>query len=99
DGTAPTETWNSGPGNWDWTRTAWLVGDFAGDGKAQIAAMYNYPDTRTALWMFPSDGTAPTETWNSGPGNWDWTRTAWLVGDFAGDGKAQIAAMYNYGSS
>ncbi len=94
--TAPALAWTAVNAVTDCGQQTSIVSDSATSGEVDLFYRTSF---QTALWMFPSDGTAPTETWNSGPGNWDWTRTAWLVGDFAGDGKAQIAAMYNYGSS
>jgi hypothetical protein len=55
-----------------------MVGDFNGDGKADIAAMYDFGNGETQLFMFAGTGTgfaAPVSTWDSGVGNWYWGAT------------------------
>jgi len=94
-GSAPTQTWDSGEGNWTAPNGTYLVGDFTGDGRDQIAAIYQYPNDRTGLFVFPPEGTAPTQTWDSGEGNWTAPNGTYRVGDFTADGKDQIAAIYD----
>ena len=97
NGWTPRVVWDSGPGNWEWSRTIALAGDFTGGGHADIAAFYNYPGARTGLWLFSeSTGWSPQFVWDSGSGNWEWVRMITLVGNFTGGGHADIAALYNY---
>ena len=94
--------WDSGPGNWGWSNTKPVVGDFNGDGKTDVAAFYDYGNNQTKLLVFLSNGTAfPTWQvwWDSGPGNWGWSNTKPVVGDFNGDGKTDVAAFYDYGNN
>jgi fructose-1,6-bisphosphatase len=96
---APTATWNSGVGNWSWNSMKPVVADFNGDAKVDIAALYNYGGGTTSLWFFESAGTAfhnPTLKWESGIGDWEWFNTLQLGGDFNGDGKQDIVAFYDY---
>jgi hypothetical protein len=99
--TDPVKVWESGEGNWNWDRTKLVSGDFTGDGKSDIAALYNYSNVDSGLFTFTSTGTgfsAPVKNWESGEGNWNWDRSKIVAGDFTGDGKADIAALYNYGN-
>jgi myo-inositol-hexaphosphate 3-phosphohydrolase len=66
-----------------------FVGDFTGDGKADVAIH----DKRTGNWYVGvSTGAAlRIEAWASGFGNRGDTVEQVLVGDFTGDGKADVA--------
>ena len=78
------------------------AGDFNGDGKDDIAAMYGYADGRTRVHVWLSNGTSLNQ------------RTAWFIqdtpyyyntervnnrfvaGDFNNDGKDDIGTLYEY---
>lgn len=100
---SPSVVWDSGTGNFEWPRADMLVGDFTGDGKADVAAMYDYGSSQTKLLVFAgngSGGVAPaTVAWDSGVGNWEWWRSLPLVGEFTGDSKVDVGAFYNYDNS
>lgn len=94
--------WQSGTGNWDWARSQFVSGDFNGDGKRDVAATYDYGNDSTSLFVFSSTGGAfngATQWWTSGAGNWRAANSKWVSGDFSGDGKTDIGALYNYGNS
>ncbi|MCA2211737.1 trypsin-like serine protease [Jidongwangia harbinensis] len=98
----PRKPWESGTGQWDFARTKPMSGDFTGDGRLDIAALYDNGGDTTALWLFENVGAPtppePRKVWQSGAGNWTFDRTTPLAGDFDGNGTADIAAMYHYGN-
>lgn len=94
--------WDSGIGNWRWANTKTVTGDFNGDGKTDIVAIYNYGSDLTKMWLFPgtsAGSVTPVLAWNSGIGNWRWGSTKAVSGDFNGDGKLDVGAFYDYGSN
>ncbi|GAQ71167.1 FG-GAP repeat protein [Streptomyces turgidiscabies] len=97
---APVKWWDSGVGGWDQFRTKPFVGDFNGDGKADVGVQYKYDNVSTAIFTFTSTGSAfgsPVSKWSSGGANsWDWGQSSPVVGDYNGDGKADLALMYGY---
>jgi hypothetical protein len=96
----PIQVWVSGQGNWEWSRSKVIAGDFLGSGKTDIAVLYDYPNSETGLWLFTSDSNfQPIQVWVSGQGNWEWSLSEVILGDFQGDGKAEIAVFYSYPNS
>ena len=54
-----------------------IAGDFNHDGYDDIVAYYDYGSARTRAWIFRGNATgldAPIQAWDSGIGNWDWSR-------------------------
>jgi hypothetical protein len=99
---SPALWWDSGAGNLDWSTIKPFVGDFNGDGKADVGAFVNYGNGETKLWVWLSTGSsfsAPALWWDSGAGNLDWTKVKAVSGDFNNDGKTDVAAFVDYGSS
>ncbi|MFF4755665.1 FG-GAP-like repeat-containing protein [Streptomyces sp. NPDC002514] len=101
---APTVAWDSGTMSWNWDRSKLTSGDYNGDGKTDIGVLYDYDQTadgkfQSKLWVFTSTGTAfnaPTVAWDSGTTGWNWDRSKLTSGDYNGDGKTDIAVLYDY---
>ncbi|HET9932191.1 MAG TPA: VCBS repeat-containing protein, partial [Polyangiaceae bacterium] len=78
------------------TNTRWLVGDFDGDGLADVASAAR-SGLGAAFTIFRSNGTSFVRGTTSAPdGGWSDT-IKWIAGDFDADGKSDIAAVWNNG--
>ncbi|MFJ3206748.1 FG-GAP repeat domain-containing protein, partial [Streptomyces flaveolus] len=80
--------------------------DFDGDGRGDVGVLYDNGQqsdgaNRTALWTFTSTGTgfgAPVRKWDStGSISWMWSRSKVTSGDFDGDGRSDVAVLYDNG--
>ncbi len=105
----PQREWDSKTfGNWDWSRSKTVSGDFNGDGRGDVGVLYDNGRqsdgfNRTTLWTF--SGTAsgfgqPVKVWdNAGSGgpSWDWSRSKVTSGDFDGDGRGDVGVLYDNG--
>lgn len=93
--------WFSGTGVFDAARSSVTGGDYTGDGRGDIAILYDDGASTSRIWSMVGNGTmfSPTVAWSSGTGVWDAARTRIVSGDFGGDGKADVAMLYDYGSS
>lgn len=84
----------------------WLPGDFNGDGYDDLAVVWNDGGS-TSIGVYLSRGVNIQggtqifygyDNWADKVGGWTGTEK-WTVGDFDGDGKADIAAAWQYGTS
>ncbi|WP_241691357.1 FG-GAP-like repeat-containing protein [Streptomyces sp. GZWMJZ-114] len=101
---APQRVWQS-TGSWSWAASQPLAGDFDGDGKTDAGVLYDYGKNastglqETGLWTFASTGSgfaAPKKVWTS-PMSWTASRSLAFGGDFDGDGKDDVGALYDNG--
>ncbi len=88
--------------NWGhWSSQKWMAGDINGDGQDDIIAAYEGHEGRTVLRVYEA-----TENGFSDPSNWasgfNFTFDAdaeWKIGDFNGDGGADIAVISGNGDN
>jgi hypothetical protein len=77
-------------------------GDYNGDGKDDLMAMYDYGNGSMGIWTFTSDGTgfAPKLSYMTNANQWGVAATKFMVaGDYNGDGKDDLAILYDYGTN
>ncbi|MFD8608602.1 transglycosylase family protein [Streptomyces sp. NPDC059631] len=109
----PVKKWDNvdaGSGSWNWDRSKVTAGDFTGDGKADVAVLYDNGEqsdgsNRTTLWTLTSTGggfNAPLRKWDNTESevkSWNWDRSKLTSGDYTGDGKADIGVFYDNGQA
>ena len=101
------EIWYTvGTGIFDATRVTerFILGDFNGDGKDDVACMYDYGNAKETIFVAKSTGTSFSGlvSWQSLPaGSFDVKAVSnrFVAGDFNGDGKDDVACMYDYGNA
>jgi V8-like Glu-specific endopeptidase len=99
---APGIGYVSAAGSIDHARVKKVTGDFDGNGRADVALLYGYPDGSVKLWTYPgrANGTfgTPFSSWSAPAGSFEWSRARLQSGDFDGDGRDDVAAWYDYAS-
>ncbi|GHA95401.1 FG-GAP-like repeat-containing protein [Streptomyces termitum] len=84
-----------------WSTNTVVRHDYDGDGRSDMAAWYNYSAGTSALHTFKanSDGTfaAPVKSYESAVGSWNIARMKITTGDYNGDGRGDMATLYDYG--
>ncbi|GAB3406659.1 hypothetical protein GCM10027569_17410 [Flindersiella endophytica] len=96
---APT-TWATAASGNPWSRSAPLLADVDGDGRADLLSMRNLTGCRTAVDLYKSTGTgfaAAQTIYDSGAGAYCWEKSRPAVTDANGDGKDDIVALYEHG--
>ncbi|WP_445635478.1 Peptidase S8/S53 domain-containing protein [Nostoc sp. DSM 114161] len=77
-----------------WNEQKWLTGDFNGDGRDDLAKVFN-DATRADIDVYLSNnGSFTNERWATRQGGF-WNSQKWLVGDFNGDGRDDLAKVFN----
>jgi hypothetical protein len=82
-----------------WDSQQWMLGDFTGDGKADLVCVYEGPNKQTRVWAHPSVGNgfaadrAVFQTLPAGFGKGQ----QWLMADVNADGKDDLVLAYDGG--
>ncbi|WP_063607814.1 FG-GAP-like repeat-containing protein [Amycolatopsis rifamycinica] len=97
---APVTQWRTGAGNWNLGQSTWRAGDFNGDGRADLAAFYDYRDNTANLFLWYANAsggfTAQNVKWNGGiPSG----KAKFVSGDFDGDGRTDLGAAIDLGGA
>src|SRR5512140_1121987 len=72
--------WLSERGQWDFARALPVAVDISGR-KNQICVLYGYPNENTGLFVFPDVSLCPRKLWESGQGQWEWSRSRVVAAD------------------
>ncbi|CAN3979510.1 hypothetical protein KPATCC21470_2137 [Kitasatospora purpeofusca] len=86
---------------WCYGNAKYLAGDFNGDGRDDLAALYGYGDGRVKIftWLARPDGSFDEQLGRDvPPGGWSWNAIKPVTGDFNGDHRDDIAFLYDYGN-
>ncbi|MBT2480363.1 FG-GAP-like repeat-containing protein [Streptomyces sp. ISL-94] len=98
---APVLAHNSGVWNWRVSQSQWVAGDFNGDGRDDLAALYGYDDGSNGMFTFlgQADGTFKplARSAYTGAGNWSAKSSKIFAGDFNGDGRDDVGMMFDHG--
>jgi hypothetical protein len=90
------EHWAIKQGGWI-NSTQWLPGDFNGDGRSDVAAVWNQGGlTSIAVYLSTGAGFLPHTQWAVQDGGWSDT-TKWSVGNFNGDVRDDLLGVWNHG--
>lgn len=74
----------------------WLVGDFTGDGRDDVAQLYPDPNQDWSVFVFSSDGVLLSRSPVDRTGANFSDQHFWTVGDFDGDGRDDLALIYGH---
>ena len=77
-----------------------VAGDFNGDGKDDLAVLYNYGDGDLKFFTYLSTGSQFSTSlhWYDWSASADYIDNRFVAGDFNGDGKDDVAVMFRYPS-
>ncbi|ULH17612.1 M57 family metalloprotease (plasmid) [Deinococcus sp. KNUC1210] len=87
--------WSNRDGGWGDT-VRWFAGDFNGDGRTDIGAAWNNGGHNTLTIRLSNGSTFQQVHWLADAGGWA-DSTVWLPGDYNGDGKTDVAGVWNNG--
>jgi surface antigen len=79
-----------------------VAGDFNGDGKTDVLSIYDYGSNNVGAWLFAGNESGvskPQLLWTTGNGQWQWSASTFVAGDFNGDGYADAVGFYDYGNA
>ncbi|MDZ8110087.1 MAG: S8 family serine peptidase [Nostoc sp. DedQUE12a] len=86
------ERWATAQGEF-WNGQKWLTGDFNGDGRDDFAKVFNDAGRANIDVYLSNSGNFTNERWATQQGGF-WNSQKWLVGDFNGDGRDDLAKVF-----
>jgi hypothetical protein len=89
------QRWTTRQGGF-WDAQQWLAGDFNGDGKDDVAKSFNEGGLASIDVHVSNGSSFSMQRWATGQGGF-WDAQQWVVGDFNGDGKDDVAKSFNEG--
>ena len=79
-----------------WDAQQWVLGDFNGDGKLDLANVFNDGGLASIDVHLSTGGSFGIQRWATQQGGF-WDAQKWVAGDFNGDGLADLANVFNDG--
>jgi serralysin len=89
------ERWATAQGSF-WDKQQWLAGDFNGDGKDDLAKVFEEGGKASIEVHLAGHGEFNPQRWATAQGSF-WDKQQWRVGDFNGDGKDDLAKVFEEG--
>ncbi|WP_099072070.1 S8 family serine peptidase [Nostoc linckia] len=80
-----------------WNEQKWLTGDFNGDGRDDLANVFQNGRRADIDVYVSNNGSFTNQRWATQQGGF-WNNQKWLVGDFNGDGLDDLAKVFNDGN-
>ena len=92
--------WSAGGFNAGSVTGRFAAGDFNGDGKDDVAMMYDYGSNRATIYALISQGSSFSNqawySWSAGTFNANAVTGRFTAGDFNVDGKEDVLSCYLY---
>jgi hypothetical protein len=89
------ERWATRQGGF-WDAQQWVIGDFNGDGRADLANVFNDGGLASIDVHLSTGASVGIARWATRQGGF-WDAQKWSAGDFNGDGRADLANVFNDG--